>query len=286
MRTQWSSLVYSDNRGIGLSNASNHTLLAGVDVSPWPFLTVSPLAGYRWDRQGAIHDRGLSLDLGAEVHPLDLDGYRFSGDGQFRRDMLSPRVLENHIARAGVEKQFSPESRDSLTIGFQQTGREFYFNGDSSIESRSDGVFSFSNLLSYDVSRTLGADVFVHGQQSRTGQGHAASSGLLLRQPLRSTRASKSSGWIPMRRRGISPRMVHRRPICAWGIRNGAKHIVRRPLPGTMAPNIAVLFAETEPSGAIQGQHCTAGIPRRRSIGADLVAGPSGLCGISDDPAL
>jgi hypothetical protein len=161
VRTQWSSLVYSDNRGIGLSNASNHALLAGLDVSPWSFFTFSPLAGYRWDRQGAILDRGLSLDLGAEVHPLDLDGYRFAGDARFRRDMLSPRILENHVARAGVEKQFSTESRDSLSIGFQQTGREFYLYGDSAIESRSDGVFSFSNLLSYDVSRSLGADVFV-----------------------------------------------------------------------------------------------------------------------------
>jgi len=34
IRTQWSSLVYSDNRGIGLSNASNHTLLAGIGYSP------------------------------------------------------------------------------------------------------------------------------------------------------------------------------------------------------------------------------------------------------------
>jgi hypothetical protein len=162
LHTQWSSLIFSDNRGYGLSNASNHTLLAGLDVTPWPFVTFSPLAGYRWDRQGAIRDRGLALDLGAEIHPLDLDGYRFSGVGHFRRDNLSPRVLTNHIAQAGVEKRFSPESRDSLVLSFQQTGREFYLAGDSTIESRVDNLFSFANLLSYDVSRSLGADLFVN----------------------------------------------------------------------------------------------------------------------------
>jgi hypothetical protein len=162
LHTQWTSLIFSDNRGNGLSNASNHTLLAGLDVTPWPFVTFSPLAGYRWDRQGAIHDRGLALDLGADVHPLDLDGYRISGEGHFRRDNLSPRVLTNHIALAGVEKQFSPESRDSMTISFQQTGREFYLAGDSTIESRVDNLFSFANLLSYDVSRSFGADLFVN----------------------------------------------------------------------------------------------------------------------------
>lgn len=161
LRGGWSSLVYSDNRGVGLSNASNHTILGGADLTPWSFLTLSPLAGYRWDRQGSIIDRGPALDLGAALHALDLDGYRFAGDARFRRDMLAPRTLENHTAHTLIEKSFSAESRDSLALGFQRTGREFYLYGDSAIESRTDNVFSFANLLSYDISPALGAEVFV-----------------------------------------------------------------------------------------------------------------------------
>ena len=166
IHTQWSSLVYSDNRGIGLSNASNHTLLAGADVSPWSFLTLTPLAGYRWDGQGSIHDRGLALDFGAAVRGLDVDGYRVTGDGHFKRDLITPRVLENHTARADIQKSFSPDSRDSLAVGFFQSRREFYLYGDSAIESRTDRVFTLANLLSYDISRRLGAEVFV-GVQNR-----------------------------------------------------------------------------------------------------------------------
>ena len=62
---RWSSLVYSDNKGIGLSNASSHSVLAGLDLVPLPLLTLTPLAGYRWDRQGDIRDRGPSLDMGS-----------------------------------------------------------------------------------------------------------------------------------------------------------------------------------------------------------------------------
>jgi hypothetical protein len=56
IHTEWSSLVYSDNRGIGLSNASNHTLLAGADV----LLVIPDVDAARRlpvDRQGTIQDR-------------------------------------------------------------------------------------------------------------------------------------------------------------------------------------------------------------------------------------
>ncbi len=166
LRTQWSSLVYSDNRGIGLNNASNHTILAGIDYTPWTSLSLTPLAGFRWDRQGSIHDRGLVLDVGASLHDIDVDGYRILGDGRFRQDRLDPRFLENHSAHTSIEKSFGPQSSDSLSFGFYRSRREFYLNGDSVIESRTDQVFTFANLLSYDITPSLGANVFV-GIQNR-----------------------------------------------------------------------------------------------------------------------
>jgi len=161
IRTQWSSLVYSDNRGIGLSNASNHTLLAGIGYSPWSTLSVVPLSGFRWDRQGSIHDRGPVLDLSASLHDIDIDGYRFLGDARFHQDRLDPRLIENHTAHTSIEKAFGPQSYDSLSFGFFRSRREFYLYGDSAIESRTDQVFTFANMLSYDLSSTSGADIFV-----------------------------------------------------------------------------------------------------------------------------
>lgn len=158
---RWSSLVYSDNKGIGLSNASSHSVLAGLDLVPLPLLTVTPLAGYRWDRQGDIRDRGPSLDMGADIYGLDIDGYRIGGSAHLRKDFMDPRTLEDYNGGIGVEKPFGPVSRDSLALGFLRTRREFYTLGDSAIESRIDRFFSLANVLEYEVNRNTTAGVFV-----------------------------------------------------------------------------------------------------------------------------
>ncbi len=159
---RWSSLVFADNRGIGLSNAASHTLLAGVAFFPTDVLSLTPLGGYRWDTQGGLHDRGPALAFETELLPIEIDGYRFAGTGRLRRDMVDPRVLENHSARLGVYKPFGAFSRDSLDLGFLQTRREFYSRGDSAIESRTDRSFSLANLLAYEVARDIVASIFVN----------------------------------------------------------------------------------------------------------------------------
>ncbi len=161
LTTRWSSLTFADNRGIGLSNAFNHIVLAGVSFLPSQDLTLTPLGGYRWDGQGGLHDEGMALGLDADLRPLDLDGYLFSGLATLRRDAVTPRILENHNAQLGVYKPFGDFSRDSLDLRFTQTRREFYSRGDSAIESRTDRIFSLANLLSYEIARSLVSSIFV-----------------------------------------------------------------------------------------------------------------------------
>ncbi len=158
---RWSSLVFADDRGIGLSNAASHTLLLGMSYSPAAPLSLTPLGGYRWERQGDTQDRGPALGLEADLRPIDLDGYLFAGSGRFRRDAVTPRVLENHNAELSIYKPFGALSHDSLDIGFLQTRREFYSQGDSAIESRTDRLFSLANMLAYNVSDNMAASVFV-----------------------------------------------------------------------------------------------------------------------------
>jgi hypothetical protein len=159
--TRWSSLVFADNRGTGLSNASSHTGLAGISFFPVDFLSLTPLGGYRWDTQAGVRDRGISYGLEAELAPIDFDGYRFSGIGRMRRDAINPRVLDNHLAEISVYKPFGTFSRDSLEVGFLQTRREFYSREDSAIESRTDRYFSLANLLAFDVGQDLMTTMFV-----------------------------------------------------------------------------------------------------------------------------
>jgi hypothetical protein len=159
---RWSSLVFADSRGIGLSNAASHTALLGMSYMPLDALSLTPLGGYRWDRQGDIQDRGAALGLEAELFPVDLDGYRFTGTGQLHRDAVSPRVLENHAGQLSVFKQFGISSHDSLDLSFAQTRREFYSRGDSAIESRTDRYFSIANMLAFEVVNNVMASLFVN----------------------------------------------------------------------------------------------------------------------------
>ncbi len=159
--SEWSSLVYSDNRELGLSDASFHYLLGGLTYTPLPTIALNPMAGYRWDNQAENRDRGPSVYIKGTSHGLDLDGYLISGNGQFHVDYLDPRRLESHFATAGVQRLFSAFTRDSLEVGFFHGRREFYTNADSIIESRTENVLAFTNLLDYELLPHTVARLFV-----------------------------------------------------------------------------------------------------------------------------
>ncbi|HEX9006908.1 MAG TPA: hypothetical protein VF889_06415 [Bacteroidota bacterium] len=155
----WNSFIFTDSRGVGLSSASSHAVLGGLQYSPIPFLTLSPMAGYRWDNQSGLRDRGPAYQLAAAIVPHDVDGYLVNAAAQYREDRLDPRRLENHFLQMGFQKAFTPETRDSLQVGFYRFRREFYAP-DSSIESRQENLFQLANVLSYDLAPTLGTSLF------------------------------------------------------------------------------------------------------------------------------
>jgi len=160
-QVRWSSFVYSDNKGTGLNNASSYSLLGGMEYSPFLGISVTPLAGYRWDTQAGIGDRGATYGVGARAPGFDTDGYLISGVAQYRQDYLNPRRLEGDFAHITVEKQFTSFTRDSLDLGLNRNRHEFYQPADSNIESRIEQVFSLANKLDYELDPALSTTVFV-----------------------------------------------------------------------------------------------------------------------------
>lgn len=159
---QWTSLVYSDNKSVGLGQAVFHSMLGGVEYSPSDFVSVTPLVGYRWDKQAGVRDKGLSYTMAAQTRGFDLDGYQLSGDAQFHEDRLNPRVLQRHFVRLGAQKYFSRNTRDSLEVGYSKSRREFYAVANGNIESRIENILSFSNLLDYEFDPHFLTSVFVN----------------------------------------------------------------------------------------------------------------------------
>ena len=158
---RWSSIVYSDNKSVGLGHSSFHSVLGGVEYSPIGFLELNPLLGYRWDNQAGVKDKGLSYTLGARTESLDMDGYQLQGNAQFHEDRLNPRLLQRHVARIGAEKYFSANSRDSLQVGYSRNRSEFYAVAEGNIESRTEDILSITNLLDYEIEPQFGSSFFV-----------------------------------------------------------------------------------------------------------------------------
>lgn len=176
-QAQWTSLVYSDNKGTDLNSASSHALLGGFDYAPLPWLFVTPMAGYRWDTQAGIADRGGAYALGVRLLGVEADGYRVAGSAQYREDVLDPRRLEGHFARIGVQRSFSSYTRDSLEAGFSRNRMDFYSPADSNIESRIEQVLTFSNVLNYDldpsITTTLSVGIYDRGLDKDIGNWNA-----------------------------------------------------------------------------------------------------------------
>ena len=124
-------------------------------------MSVTPMAGYRWDSQAGIRDRGMTYFLGARIPGFDADGYQVSGNAQFREDDLAPRTLEGDFARISVEKVFSDYARDSIDVGVNRNRHEFYSPTDSTIESRTEQIFSFADKLEYIIDPSLVSTFFV-----------------------------------------------------------------------------------------------------------------------------
>lgn len=159
---QWSSLMYSDEKAVGLSTASINAILAGIEYTPIPLFTINPMIGHRWDNQIDVRDRGLSYSIAARTNPLDFDGYNVIGSAQFQQDKLDPRLLEQHFARVGFQKWFLGRTRDSLDAGFARNRREFYISQAGALESRVENIFTFSNLLEYEFDASFLTSFFVN----------------------------------------------------------------------------------------------------------------------------
>jgi hypothetical protein len=162
VQTQWSSLAYSDDQSVGLSNASFHSLLGGFEYSPLPFFSFDPMVGYRWEKQAGVNDRGVSYAFAGRAALVNANDYRITGSAQYHEDRVDPRILERHYAQVSLEKLFPGRTRDTLEFGVSRNRREFYTVADSSIESRIDNVLSFSDLLDYEIDPNVITSVFLH----------------------------------------------------------------------------------------------------------------------------
>lgn len=164
-----STLLQSDNRNYGASDVTSNQLLGGFSWQKSPFVDITPLVGYRWDKQLNIIDRGLSYSITGRVNDYDISGYRFSFQGRLTADQISPRQNHNDGASLTILKNFSEEARNTLHFQLSSAQRDFYFPADSmlqqaynvrvNIDSRREKIYGVNDELQYHFDKNLATTI-------------------------------------------------------------------------------------------------------------------------------
>ncbi|HUL43879.1 MAG TPA: hypothetical protein VLY03_05940 [Bacteroidota bacterium] len=160
-----SSYVNSNNRDVGITNASSHGFYGGVAMHPVPGLSLEPMAGLRLDTQGGVEDRGASYLISVRSDSLQSGGYDTDINGSYQVDEIHPRLLETGNALLHVEKVFFEQTRNYLGVQFYRNRRDFYAAADTTIQrlngvtlnitSRSDNSLNLFDTLDYGVGNSL-----------------------------------------------------------------------------------------------------------------------------------
>jgi hypothetical protein len=156
-----SSFILSDDKNIGIRNASSHSFVGGIEYSPVQRVSVTPYIGMRFDNQIGTNDKGLSYRLHVFTDGIDLSGYTTTMRGTFQRDELSPRRVETSADTLIIGKNFFEQTGNEFRFLYNRNRRDFYIAADTAlqrfyavnnnIESRSEDSFTFSDYLDYNI---------------------------------------------------------------------------------------------------------------------------------------
>jgi hypothetical protein len=155
----------SDNKNIGISNASSQAVYGGLSYRPVEEVLIDPFIGVRYDHQFDQKDSGPAYLLNVAARGLDYNGYQTSLTGMWEYDRLDPRTLETRSAYLKVDRTFFEQTRNSLQFLYTRNRRDFYFIADpriqrefnvsQNIETRTEDALTVYDSLAYGVTKRL-----------------------------------------------------------------------------------------------------------------------------------
>ncbi len=148
-QTQLNSFVFSNDRKFEIANAYSHNFLLGTSHK-FNSLYFEPLVGYKFENQKTFHDKGVSIFVASHIDTVKTDNTITFFNGNFQKDFLTPRVLENDNFNLHFISDIESNTKNFTTFTFAKKRREFYFS-DTVVESRIDKNFSFTNTLDYEI---------------------------------------------------------------------------------------------------------------------------------------
>ena len=135
--------ILSDDRKLGLSEAS---LFKGNFYTRWEptdNVYISPFIGYSNDRQIGESDFGYNYGAEAAINSLSISDFEIQSTAKFSNDDISPRKNTLRYFNVNLLNDINESLRNTLTSSYNQSRKDFYFQADSIIE----GNFNVTNNI-------------------------------------------------------------------------------------------------------------------------------------------
>lgn len=175
LTSKLASIVYSDQRSIGLHSLSNHSFVAGMRWNPIEEIAINPMGGYKIEDQLGIHDRGFIFDGTVHMSPLTFGSYALTGGVNFIGEWISPRYLEEKLAFMQMDARFASTASNHFSFEYRSLRRDFYlpfdsllkqqYDVDHPIETRDENTISVGNVLQYQLTQDVRTDVSINASQ-------------------------------------------------------------------------------------------------------------------------
>jgi hypothetical protein len=154
------STVLSDNRSLGINQASVSFATLFSEFALSRNLVVSPFGGYSSNSQIGENNYGFVYGLEGIVDNLLLSDFRLNSALKFRNEDVIPRRNLNRYFQFSASNIFDEDITNSINFLYTQNKRDFYFQTDSltqlkfgiknNIQSRKETLYSVQDRLIYD----------------------------------------------------------------------------------------------------------------------------------------
>jgi len=154
-RYQWgwyvNSWLQSDKHTDRLNTFYNHAsgLFTKIDIGKG--LALSPYVGYQFSRNVSQHDTGWDIGIDGHLRQTGSGSYRSEIDFSSNYDFYDTRQNYNNRAVASFSSKFSAFSSDSLSIGYEESIKQFYDNQGKNLINVSLYNRNFNNMLFYTI---------------------------------------------------------------------------------------------------------------------------------------
>lgn len=154
-----SSQIYSDSRTTDINTAASNFGLLYNRMFLEDVLSLLPFAGYIEDVQSGISNKGMVYGIQGGIDRTSFSDFLIGSTFQFRNEDIAPRKNTIRDINASIENFIDRDIQNKLSVKFHETGRDFFFDADSSLKEifmieknqqrRNDRQYSISDEFLY-----------------------------------------------------------------------------------------------------------------------------------------